>query len=106
MNMFWSLLCPPDALVYARADYVNVICATGPYKCNCLGSFTCDVGAICDNCPRETRTLGCVPDALLPATSSVVNDMLERIDDMQAIGSKVAKSLRHCLFAIELGEQR
>ena len=69
----------------SKKDYVNVIAASGPHKCNCQGSFEgqwCPTE--CDDCPRKTHALGCVPDVMFPATSSVVNDLSERLDDLEA----------------------
>ena len=78
-----------------RADYVNVICASGAYADNCY-NYNC--GMSCQWFPRETKTLGCVPDVLFPATTSVVNDLSQRISDMQPVGSKV-KSLKYvCMY--------
>ena len=73
----------------SKTDYVNVICASGPAKDHCSNGFArsndnkgyCPTR--CENTPRFTQTLGCVPGAMFPGTSSVVNDLSERIDDMQ-----------------------
>ena len=76
----------------SKKDYVNVIAASGPHKCNCRPEGSAQGDGIqrafcptkCNDCPRETRALGCVPNVMFPATSSVVNDLSERIDDLQA----------------------
>ena len=83
------LLADSGMLLTCRADYVNVICASGPYLSNC---YDRSCGMSCEYFPGETKTLGCVPDVLFPATTSVVNDLSQRISDMQPVGSKV-KSL-------------
>ena len=86
----------------SKSDYVNVICASGPHMANCcyMNSTTAGVPAskqtseLCCNTkcreffPRNTRTLGCLPDVMFPATSSVVNDLTERMGTMLADGSK------------------
>ena len=86
----------------SKSDYVNVICASGPYMANCCSRNATVAGVpaskqtseqCCNtNCreflPRNTRTLGCWPDVMFPATSSVVNDLTERIGTIVADGSK------------------
>jgi hypothetical protein len=99
----------------SKKDYVSVICARGPYKCNCRSCDTCSATAdqskvfcpeVCDDCPAETKTLGCVPDVLLPGTPSVVNDLSERLEDMQAGGSKDLLHATKMAASLLAGNQR
>jgi hypothetical protein len=75
----------------SKTDYVNVICASGPAKDHCSNGFASSndnkgyCPTRCESTPRFTEALGCVPGAMFPGTSSVVNDLSERIDDMQVL---------------------
>jgi hypothetical protein len=61
----------------AKHDHVNVVCASGAYKCKCQPPNTGSDGEhnaklrcpiSCSDCPRTTYTLGCIEGEMFPAT--------------------------------------